>query len=138
MEPSMEAPGHAASRRKHEAASRTPSDGRKPNPNTTTGADRALKARMLNREARTWIEENSDAWTYIASRALAETKAGRRFGIKQLVEETRRKDFADARGKRTRIGNSLTPAFARILVAEHPECRRCMVVKHSMLDEVGR
>lgn len=131
-----EAPGHAASRRKHEAASRAPIAGPKPNPNTTTIEDRALKGRMLEYRAHLWIDENPDAWAFVVSRALAEAKAGRRFGIKQLVEEARRKDFADACGGRTRICNSLTPAFARILIAEHPEVRRFIDTKRSVLDEV--
>lgn len=93
---------------------------------------------MLEYRAHLWIDENPDAWAFVVSRALAEAKAGRRFGMKQLVEEARRKDFADACGVRTRICNSLTPAFARILAADHPECRRYMVLKRSVLDEVER
>ena len=89
---------------------------------------------MLERKARLWIDENPDAWMFIVSRALHEVKAHRQFGIKQLVEEARRKDFAGAHGRRGGISNSLTPAFARIIVAEHPECRQFLVLKPSMLD----
>ena len=133
-----EVPGHAASRGKQSAASRTQSTRPKPGVNTTTNPERELKALHMMREARLWIDENPDAWAFIVSRALHETFAVRQFGMKQLIEEVRRKDFADIRGARTGISNSHSPAFARILIAEHPECRRFIVTKHSVLDEVER
>lgn len=129
-----EAPGHAARPGKHEAASRTPSAGPKPSTNTTTNAECELRALDLAYRARLWIDENPDAWAFMVSRALHEAKAHRRFGSKQLVEEARRKDFADVRGRRTRISNTLTPAFARILAAEHPECRPFVTMKPSAVD----
>lgn len=129
-----EAPGHAARPGKHEAASRAPFAGPKPSTNTTTNAECELRALDLAYRARLWIDENPDAWTFMVSRALHEAKAHRQFGVKQLVEEARRKDFAEARGRRGGISNTLTPAFARIIVAEHPECRPFLVLKPSMLD----
>lgn len=129
-----EAPGHAARPRKAYATNRAPFAGPKPSTNTTTNEERELRALDLAYRARLWIDESPDAWAFIASRALRETKAHRRFGSKQLVEEARRKDFSDVRGRRTRISNTLTPAFARILAAEHPECRPFVTMKSSAVD----
>ncbi|WP_288323442.1 hypothetical protein [uncultured Eggerthella sp.] len=92
---------------------------------------------MLDYEARLWKDGNPDADTYITSRALQEARAGRRFGMKQLMEEARRKDFADTKGARTKINNTLSPALARILIEEHPEIRRFMETRHSVVDEAG-
>lgn len=132
-----EAPGHAARPRKANATSRAPLAGPKPSNDDTTQA-RILKALDLEYRARLWVDENPDAWAFMASLALREARARRRFGVKWLIEEARRKDFADASGGRTRISNTLAPAFARILVEEHPECRAFVVLKHSVLDEVER
>ena len=138
-----EAPGHAASRRKQKATSRAPIAGQKPDENTITNAEgtpseRTLKATELECRARLWVDENPDAWVFMVTLALHETRSQRRFGVKWLIEEARRKDFADVKGKRMRLSNTLAPAFARILVEEHPECRTFVVLKHSILDEVAR
>lgn len=139
---SAEAPGAAARRRKHNATDRAPFAGLTPDENTTTNAEdalgaRAIKALDLEYRARLWIGENPDAWAFMSSLALREARARRRFGSKWLVEEARRKDFADAQGGRTRISNTLSPAFARILVGEHPECRAFATLKRSILDEAA-
>ena len=138
-----EAPGHAASRWKQKATSRAPIAGQKPDENTITNAEgtpseRTLKATELECRARLWVDENPDAWVFMVTLALHETRSQRRFGVKWLIEEARRKDFADVKGKRMRLSNTLAPAFARILVEEHPECRTFVVLKHSILDEVAR
>ncbi|WP_332725368.1 hypothetical protein [Gordonibacter sp.] len=132
MEGSKGAPEPAASRRKHEAAGRTQSGGPKPNENTTTEqAEREQKALHMEYEARLWADENPGRWAFMSSLALHEVRAKRRFGMKWLIEQCRRKDFAGSK-----MGsNTLAPALARILIEEHPECRRFMSTRHSIVDE---
>lgn len=132
---SAEAPG-AAARPGKATADRAPFAGPKPDKNTTT-PEREEKAYRLEHAARTWIACNTDAWAFMASRALCEVTAKRRFGMKQLVEEARRKDFADACGGRTVIDNTISPALARILIEEHPEVQRFMETRRSVVDEAG-
>ncbi|WP_157938935.1 hypothetical protein [Enteroscipio rubneri] len=129
-----EAPGHAASPGKHEAASRTPSTGPKPSPKSTT-PKRAQKAARARSRALTWIAENPDAWHYMEGLALHEVEAERPFSVKWVAEQARRKDFAGKHGKPSEFSNTLTAAFARILIEEHPEVRPFVVLKPSMFDE---
>lgn len=136
MEHSMEAPGHAASRPKHTAASRALEDGHKPDTNTTTSARASEAARSLSR-ALAWIEENPDAWRYMEGLALREAEAERRFSMKWVAEQARRKDFAGKAGKPSAFSNTLTAAFVRILVEGHPEARPFVELRPSVFDEVG-
>lgn len=131
MEDRKETPAPAASPRKLIAAERTQSGGPKPNENTTTNDERRQKALHMDYEARLWINEHHDRWMFMTSLAIQEVRGKRKFGMKWLIEQCRRKDFA---GKMA--SNTLAPAFSRILIDEHPECRRYMVTRHSMIDEV--
>ena len=45
----------------------------------------------------------------------------RHFGMKWIVEETRKKDFVDRAGEPFKINNNHTAAFARIMGEEMPE-----------------
>lgn len=130
-----EAPGSVASPGKA-TTGRAPFAGPKPDKNTTT-PEREEKAHRLEHAARTWIACNTDAWAFMTSRALCEIRAKRRFGMKQLVEEARRKDFVDAYGGRTVIDNTISPALARILIEEHPEVQQFMETRRSVVDEAG-
>ncbi|MEG1827733.1 MAG: hypothetical protein RR218_10795 [Gordonibacter sp.] len=86
----------------------------------------------MEHEARLWVDENPDRWAFMTSLALREVRACRKFGMKWLIEECRRKDFTGSK-----MGsNTIAPALARILIEDHPEARRFMVTKHSMVDEV--
>lgn len=128
-----EAPDRAARPRKAYAADRAPQDGPKPNENTTTEqANREQMALHMEYAARLWADENPGRWAFMASLALREAQAGRKFGMKWLIEECRRKDFANSK----MASNTLAPTLARMLIAEYPECRRFMSTRHSLVDEV--
>lgn len=136
MEPSMEAPGHAASRRKHEAASRTHTVGIAPVQDDSTERDRLRAAAYAaERRARSWIEANPGAWGYMLKLAAREVGTERFFGVKWLIEQARKKDFADVRGQRTEINNSLSSALARILVEQMPEAAPFVELRRSVFEE---
>ncbi|MEA5020766.1 MAG: hypothetical protein VB027_10410 [Gordonibacter sp.] len=132
-----EAPAPAASPRKLIAAERTQSGGPKPgNQSTTSNEERERKARKLESNARTWRKRNPDAWAFMVALALRETNAQRKFGVKWLIEQARRKDFSDIGGRHTKISNTLATPLSRMLTDEHPEARLFVTQKHSILEEV--
>lgn len=136
MEPNAKAPATAARPEKAYAAGRAPLTGHKPSTNTTTSS-RARNATCSLSRALAWIEENPDAWRYMEGLALREVEAKRRFSMKWVAEQARRKDFAGKGGKPSAFSNTLTAAFARILVEEHPEARPFVELRPSVFDEVG-
>lgn len=125
-----------AARPRKATAGRAPQYEPKPDTHGTTNESRQRRARFMMSEARNWVADNPDAWAFMVSRSIHETNAEREFGMKQLIEETRRKDFVDVWGKRASLDNTLSPAFARILIEQHPECRRYMRIKRALIDEV--
>lgn len=68
---------------------------------------------------------------------MREVEAERRFSMKWVAEQARRKDFAGKGGEPSAFSNTLTAAFARILVEEHPEARPFVELRPSVFDEVG-
>ena len=82
-----------------------------------------------------WMAANPDALRYIERRALEETAAERRFSVRLLLEEARRKDFTDREGRGTRINNVIAPALARRIVEAHPEVRPFVRLRRSMVDD---
>lgn len=97
---------------------------------------RAARGAELAAKCADWMDANPDALRYIERRALEETAAGRRFSVRLLLEEARRKDFTDRRGHGTRINNVIAPALARRLVKAHPEVRPFVKLRRSMVDEI--
>lgn len=87
-------------------------------------------------EAETWIRENKPAWAFMASKAEAEVAAQRHFSMAAIVHEARKIDFSDSNGQPTRINNSLTPAFARILEPEIPGMSDYCEFRKTALNEV--
>lgn len=83
-------------------------------------ADRRKK---FAREAEKWVAENEGAWSYMVTTARDYASQGRRFGMQELAEQVRRRDFTDSRGRTTKLNNSCVPALARLLMAEVPACR---------------
>lgn len=137
------APATAARPEKANAAGQVLHEGPKPSPKCTTHSSRpregtAKKAAALYARARIWIDENPDAWRYMEFIALREAEAGRRFSMKWVAEQTRRKDFMSAFGTPSRFSNTLTAAFARIFIAKHPEVHPFIEIRSSVLDEVGQ
>lgn len=85
--------------------------------------------------ATAWMRDNPDAMRYIERRALEEAAAKRRFSVRLLLEEARKKDFADRAGRGTKINNVIAPAIARALVRKHPGMRPFVTLRRSMVDE---
>lgn len=110
--------------------------GARPNRNDITDEERLRAAAKVERRALSWIEHNPDAWRYMTQLALHETHSCRRFGSKWLIEQARSKDFSDIRGCPTKIDNSLSSAFARILVAQMPEAAPFIELRRSQFEEV--
>lgn len=97
---------------------------------------RAARGAELAAKCADWMAANPDALRYIERRALEEAGAERRFSVRLLLEEARRKDFTDRRGRGTRINNVIAPALARRIVEAHPEVRPFMRLRRSMVDEI--
>lgn len=97
---------------------------------------RAKRGAELAAKCADWMAANPDALRYIERRALEEAAAERRFSVRLLLEEARRKDFTDREGRGTRINNVIAPALARRIVEAHPEVRPFVKLRRSMVDEV--
>lgn len=96
---------------------------------------RAARGAELAAKCADWMAANPDALRYIERRALEETAAERRFSVRLLLEEARRKDFTDRRGHDTRINNVIAPALARRIVEAHPEVRPFVRLRRSVVDD---
>lgn len=96
---------------------------------------RAARGAELMTKCADWMDANPDAVRYIERRALEEAGAERRFSVRLLLEEARRKDFTDRQGRGTRINNVIAPALARRLVEAHPEVRPFVKLRRSMVDD---
>lgn len=96
---------------------------------------RAARGAELAAKCADWMAANPDALRYIERRALEEAGAERRFSVRLLLEEARRKDFTDRQGRGTRINNVIAPALARRLVDAHPEVRPFVKLRRSMVDD---
>lgn len=97
---------------------------------------RAARGAELAAKCADWMDANPDALRYIERRAIEEARAERRFSVRLLLEEARRRDFTDREGCGTRINNVIAPALARRLVDAHPEVRPFVRLRHSMVDEI--
>lgn len=85
-------------------------------------------------EAREWTGENDGAWMYMLATAGCYVLQGRKFGMQELAEQVRRRDFSDIRGEATRLNNNLVPPLARLLMREMPECAPLMETRTSAYD----
>lgn len=84
--------------------------------------------------AREWADRNPDAWGAMVAIATEHAAEGRRIGTQDLIERIRWHDFTSTDGTRTRINNNLSPALARLLVAEHPEVAPYVHLRKSKFD----
>ena len=48
---------------------------------------------------------------------------GWKFGMQELAEKVRGREFTDSHGRTTKVNNNHVPALARLLVAQVPACR---------------
>lgn len=87
--------------------------------------------------ARLWVKDNPDVWEKWKRIAKEEVQHKRRFGIQWLAEESRKKDQVDSEGRPFKINNTLTPALARLLVADLPEVRPYIQLRKSKADYVS-
>lgn len=84
----------------------------------------ADRRRRFAREAEEWVSENEGAWSYMVRTARVYASQGRRFGMQELAEQVRRRDFTDSNGRTTKVNNNHVAALARLLMAEVPTCRQ--------------
>lgn len=84
----------------------------------------ADRRRRFMREAEEWVSENEGAWSYMVKTARGYASQGRRFGMQELAEQVRRRDFTDSHGRTTKVNNNHVAALARLLMAEVPACRQ--------------
>lgn len=94
----------------------------------------ADRRRRFAQEAAEWVRENAGAWSYMVGTARGYASQGRRFGMQELAEQVRRRDFTDSHGRATKLNNSYVPALARLLMAEAPECRPLIERRTSAYD----
>jgi hypothetical protein len=84
----------------------------------------ADRRKRFAREAEEWVSENEGAWSYMVRTARVYASQGRRFGMQELAEQVRRRDFTDSNGRTTKVNNNHVAALARLLMAEVPACRQ--------------
>lgn len=88
------------------------------------------------RRAQEWVRLNPTLWATFEAWALDEVRHERKFGLQDFVETIRWRDYSNALGEPVKINNSFCPIFARFLVAEHPEARPFVELRHSRWDSV--
>lgn len=83
----------------------------------------AERRRRFAHEAAEWVKENEGAWSYMVKTAQGYSSQGRKFGMQELAEKVRRREFTDSHGRTTKVNNNHVPALARLLMAQVPACR---------------
>ncbi|WP_282709990.1 hypothetical protein [Lancefieldella sp. Marseille-Q7238] len=94
----------------------------------------AQRRKRFAREAEEWIAENEGAWSYMVKAARGYASQNRRFGMQELAEQVRRRDFTDSHGRTTKVNNNHVAALARLLMAEVPACRQLIERRTSAYD----
>ena len=94
----------------------------------------AQRRKRFAREAEEWIAENEAAWSYMVKAARGYASQNRRFGMQELAEQVRRRDFTDSHGRTTKVNNNHVAALARLLMAEVPACRQLIERRTSAYD----
>ena len=94
----------------------------------------AQRRKRFAREAEEWIVENEGAWSYMIGTAARYASQGRRFGMQELAEQVRGRDFTDSHGRTTKVNNNHVAALARLLMAEVPACRQLIERRTSAYD----
>lgn len=84
-----------------------------------------------------WADLNPSAFAFVESRAAAEAAAERPVSVRALLEDVRRKDFADREGRPTRVNNSISAALGRLLVERNPALGPWVAFRQSVVDEIG-
>lgn len=69
-------------------------------------------------------------WGY----CLREVAAKRRVSMQAAICEARRIDWASTEGDPFRVNNNLSPALARLFLAEHPEARPYIELRRAACD----
>lgn len=112
------------------------------NDETTTTTDLDERKEAIERakkklaDAKYWVLTNPRAWRYMADTAMHQAAEGKKVSGRQLVENVRKRDFADTYGAPTKVNNNYTPIFARLLVAEHPQLAKHVEFRRTVLDEI--
>lgn len=97
-------------------------------------SNRVKAAAEQLREARRWISENADAWSYIVRGARADATDGKRVSIARLVENARKLEFLNTDGERSRYDNTNDSIFARVLISKVPEITPLIECRRSVYD----
>lgn len=84
-----------------------------------------------------WADLNPDALSFVESRAATEAAAEHPVSVRALLEDVRRKDFADREGRPTRVNNSISAALGRLLVERNPALGPWVAFRQSVVDEIG-
>ena len=94
----------------------------------------AQRRKRFAREAEEWIVENEGAWSYMIGTAAHYVSQGRKFGMQELAEQVRGRDFTDSHGRTTKVNNNHVAALARLLMAEVPACHQLIERRTSAYD----
>lgn len=86
------------------------------------------------RNAREKMKECPGFKEFVWSWCLKEVAHKRRFSMRAALEEARRKDWARTDGDPFKVNNNLSPALARLLLAEHPEAAPFIELRKAACD----
>lgn len=106
-------------------------------PETLRNSARRERGEAVRAAALAWADLNPSALAFVESRAAAEAAAERPVSVRALLEDVRRKDFADREGRPTRVNNSICAALARLLVERNPALGPWVAFRQSAVDEIG-
>lgn len=106
-------------------------------PEALRNSARRERGEAARAAALAWADMNPSALAFVESRAAAEAAAERPVSVRALLEDVRRKDFADREGCPTRVNNSICAALARLLVERNPALGPWVSFRQSVVDEIG-
>ena len=84
--------------------------------------------------AREKLRECPEFGRFVWSWCLNEVAHDRRFSMRAALEEARRIDWTRTDGDPFRVNNNLSPALARLFVAEHPEAAPYIETRRAACD----
>lgn len=100
-------------------------------------SESAYKAARLMESAKEWTRENPDAWAYMLGLAEQEAAAQRKFSMQWLIEQVRKIDYVDVRGRRSGVNHNMAAALARLLERERPNVSNWLTRRHASVDELA-
>lgn len=100
-------------------------------------SERTHEAARLMESAKEWTRENPDAWACMIGLAEREAAAQRKFSMQWLIEQVRKVDYVDVRGRKSGVNHNIAAALARLLERERPNVSNWLTRRRASVDELS-